>query len=143
MTVEQLEIPVASLSNDEGAHLGLKQFLEVDLTPWQFEYDRKADVVYMRRPNHGPATSFFLPECPEFVARLNDQHELVGLDLVDFDRVLAKRFPSLRRIRRAWRFSRWMTAVPGLRLAGQAMGQGLELVTREQTRTVTAHLCPQ
>jgi hypothetical protein len=66
----------------------MAQINEIGSPEWSARYDRRQDILVIRRAGHGPATSYFAPAFPEVLFRLDDAATLVGVDLTDFRRAL-------------------------------------------------------
>lgn len=94
MNSEQLALRGAPATNDEGIRSAIEQFKQRKFAGWQLEYDRAADCFYMRKPNAGPAVTYFHPAEPRLLFRLDCvTGELTGIDLADL-RFLAKDHPE-------------------------------------------------
>jgi hypothetical protein len=143
MTVEQLGIGPADPSNAEGARRAAAQVPDMHVREWHLFYDPREDTLFLRRERHGPATAYHLPEQPEVFLRLDSQGLLVGIDMTDFRRVLAKEHKALRLFLRAWRISQVMARVPGLRWVAETLDRGLKQRARDEVQDFAVDgLCP-
>ena len=126
MTSEQVELPAAPAENLAGVAEARHQMWKINQPGWTLKYDRERDTLYLRAPERRPAITYFDPEAPEMEFRLDiASGDLVGVDLVNCQAVIAKKIPVFRRILRVIIWTQRLGKIPGLHAALRVVARGL------------------
>ena len=129
---------VAPATNEAGIRSAFQQINHTKRPGWNLKYDRRTDTLYLRAPNHGPCISYWLPNRPEIMLRLNvHTGDLEGIDFTDYRAVLEKTDPVWRRLRRGVHIATWMERLGLMRGAARK-----EQAATERIREQTQRFCP-
>jgi hypothetical protein len=130
---------VVPANNAEGIRQAFKQLDHIDVLGWSLSYAWRVDAMYLRARRSGPAVSYFLPKQPHVLMRLDAYTgELVGVDLLNYRRILARWDPRLRSILAGYLAVRLIEKLPLLKpFAQRQTAKAAKKVTAE-----TEKYCP-
>jgi|SRR5215471_13454197 len=120
-------------SNEEGVRLARAQTYKLNRPGWEVTGDRRSDTIHIRAANAGPAVSYWVPEQPHILYRLDAATgELTGIDITELHDLL-RRDAAWRRAATSMIWAGFVDSIPGLRwLLRGPIGAAKDLV-REQT----------
>jgi hypothetical protein len=106
----------APLTNAEGFASAANQFVEMEFTPsWATAYDRREDVLFLRREGAGPAIAYFNEDIDDCLLYLDmESGELTGVDVMGVQKRLAKLYPQVDEAVKVWRQVKRLEATPGV-----------------------------
>jgi hypothetical protein len=132
---------VVPASNEEGVERALAQIGRlVAPSRWVLRYEWHTDTLSVRASGHGPAVSYFLPDRPEVLLRLDAYSgDLTGIDLTDYRRVLVKTDPGLRHLLARYLAVRLLAIIPPLHPVASRQAS----LAAERVSAATVRFCPQ
>ncbi len=129
----------APATNEEGIRHAFSQLYRLRKPGWSVRYDKRADVLYVRGPNQGPAISYYIEPQPEILFRLDAfTGELTGMDFTEYRAVLTRADPTWGQLLRQIQVAEVLSRIPGFR----RLGQRKERTATEHVEEKAQTLCP-
>jgi hypothetical protein len=141
--IQEASMVAAPAANLDGVVRAIYQLNRVRQPGWTVDYDRRTDTMSLRAPGAGPAISYFLPEGPEIVFRLDAvSGQLTGIDLERIHSVLARTDPEFATIVRNYRIATALGRLPGLRRLMRSVQRGVQSSAWDEVEQQAQRLCP-